>query len=199
MSSHHFVKEGQEPAVWILGTKFNEDILGTLLEWSPYVVASLDAAEKLLSLQIKIDRIITEENNEASEKLFQSLYPVEWRQTDNLLSDLWNFIEKHSAHVYLTGMERNQLGAIFQQAPTHLKQYLIGITLTEKWVCPPGVWKKWFAKDQVFELTGETSCWIIKGHFSQRNSLFISEIDQLLHLENSFQECFIEHIQTHHT
>ncbi|MGE6220033.1 thiamine pyrophosphokinase [Nubsella zeaxanthinifaciens] len=59
MSSHHIVKEKQEPALYIheLGS-FNEEYLGQLLEWSPTVVVSAAAYEKVASLGIKIDVVV---------------------------------------------------------------------------------------------------------------------------------------------
>jgi thiamine pyrophosphokinase len=59
MSSHHIVKEKQEPALYIheLGG-FNEEHLGQLLEWSPTVVVWAEAYEKVASLGIKIDVVV---------------------------------------------------------------------------------------------------------------------------------------------
>ncbi len=60
MSSHHIVREKQEPALLILELdKFDEEHLGQLLEWSPTVLATEDAAEKLHSLGIKFDVLLT--------------------------------------------------------------------------------------------------------------------------------------------
>ena len=59
MSSHHIVREKQEPALYIhhLGN-FDEENLGQLLEWSPTVVVAASEYEKALSLGIKIDVVI---------------------------------------------------------------------------------------------------------------------------------------------
>ncbi|MDN3584119.1 thiamine diphosphokinase [Mucilaginibacter flavus] len=64
MSSHHIVREKQEPALLVLGIdNFEEELLGQLLEWSPTVITTPDTAEKLNSFGIKVDGIIT--NGEA--------------------------------------------------------------------------------------------------------------------------------------
>lgn len=61
MSSHHIVREKQEPALLVLGLEgFPEEMLGQLLEWSPTVIATAQTAEKLISMGIKIDWIITD-------------------------------------------------------------------------------------------------------------------------------------------
>ncbi|SEO07499.1 hypothetical protein [Mucilaginibacter sp. OK283] len=63
MSSHHIVREKQEPALLVLGIdNFEEELLGQLLEWSPTVITTPDTAEKLNSFGIKIDWIITDDD-----------------------------------------------------------------------------------------------------------------------------------------
>jgi len=59
MSSHHIVKEKQEPALYIhhLGA-FNEEYLGQLLEWSPMLIVSGSAYEKVVSLGLKVDIVV---------------------------------------------------------------------------------------------------------------------------------------------
>ncbi len=59
MSSHHIIREKQEPALYIhyLGD-FDEESLGQLLEWSPSVLVAASEYEKALSLGIKIDVVI---------------------------------------------------------------------------------------------------------------------------------------------
>jgi thiamine pyrophosphokinase len=65
MSSHHIVREKQEPALLVLGMdNFPEELLGQLLEWSPTVITTPHTAEKLDSFGIKVDWIITDGENE---------------------------------------------------------------------------------------------------------------------------------------
>jgi thiamine pyrophosphokinase len=60
MSSHHVVREKQEPALLILGMDlFDEEHLGQLLEWSPTVLVTDETLEKLDSFGIKFDVLIT--------------------------------------------------------------------------------------------------------------------------------------------
>jgi len=62
MSSHHIVREKQEPALLVLGLdSFDNDQLGQLLEWSPTLITTPATAEKLNTQGIKIDWIITDE------------------------------------------------------------------------------------------------------------------------------------------
>lgn len=64
MSSHHIVREKQEPALLILELGlFDEEHLGQLLEWSPTVLVNNESAEKLQSLGIKVDVLLNKTEN----------------------------------------------------------------------------------------------------------------------------------------
>ncbi len=59
MSSHHFVKEGQEPALIIAnGQPCSETLMHELLEWSPFIVVLDGALQKALNLGIKFDVVL---------------------------------------------------------------------------------------------------------------------------------------------
>lgn len=56
MSSHHIIREKQEPALIIAnGEACSEELLGQLLEWSPMVVVLDHAIYRVLDLGIKVD------------------------------------------------------------------------------------------------------------------------------------------------
>jgi thiamine pyrophosphokinase len=81
MSSHHIVREKQEPALLVLGLdNFPDELLGQLLEWSPTVITTGQTAEKLISYGIKIDWIITDGNDD----VLQSDVKLMSRGDDNL-------------------------------------------------------------------------------------------------------------------
>ena len=59
MSSHHIVREKQEPALLVAnGAACSEELLGQLLEWSPFVLALDGALPRLLELGIKVDAVL---------------------------------------------------------------------------------------------------------------------------------------------
>jgi len=65
MSSHHIVRERQEPALLVLGMdNFSDELLGQLLEWSPTVIVTETMAEKLNAAGIKVDWVITDNGND---------------------------------------------------------------------------------------------------------------------------------------
>ncbi|TFF40369.1 thiamine diphosphokinase [Mucilaginibacter psychrotolerans] len=62
MSSHHIVREKQEPALLALGLNtFDPELLGQLLEWSPTVICTPATAEQINAYGIKIDILVADE------------------------------------------------------------------------------------------------------------------------------------------
>ena len=60
MSSHHVVREKQEPALLVLGLDtFAHELLGQLLEWNPTVIVTPHTAEKVNAMGIKIDWLVS--------------------------------------------------------------------------------------------------------------------------------------------
>ncbi len=68
MSSHHIVKEKQEPALYIdeLGN-FNEELLGQLLEWSPTLLVNGENYDKIFSLGLKVDVLVNGSTEDVQE------------------------------------------------------------------------------------------------------------------------------------
>lgn len=59
MSSHHIVRDKQEPALMVAnGAACSEELLGQLLEWSPFVLALDGALPRLHQLGIKVDAVL---------------------------------------------------------------------------------------------------------------------------------------------
>lgn len=58
MSSHHIVRDEQEPALIILNPDFNQQTIQGLLEWSPTVITTSGLAATLLPYGFKIDIVI---------------------------------------------------------------------------------------------------------------------------------------------
>src|SRR5690606_4061791 len=59
MSSHHIVRENQEPALLITSFKvLDQELIGQLLEWSPTVFTDEDTVDFLLAEGIKVDFVI---------------------------------------------------------------------------------------------------------------------------------------------
>src|SRR5437868_1073645 len=74
MSSHHFVKEGQEPAL-VIAEVIARPSVELLLEWAPQVIVLERALEQVLTWGIKVDVVIASiaNNEQVIEKLFDQM------------------------------------------------------------------------------------------------------------------------------
>ena len=79
MSSHHIVREKQEPALIIAnGEACSFDLLGQLLEWSPFVVVLDQAIHRVMQLGIKVDVLLGDfDANIDFKEIEKSQYPIE--------------------------------------------------------------------------------------------------------------------------
>ncbi|TAG99910.1 MAG: thiamine pyrophosphokinase [Sphingobacteriales bacterium] len=86
MSSHHIVREKQEPALFILEFEnFDEEYLGQLLEWNPTVLVAQNVYEKIASMGIKIDAVIC--NQEKNVGFQEGIKFIETTNEMDLLSE----------------------------------------------------------------------------------------------------------------
>ncbi|WP_338875894.1 thiamine diphosphokinase [Spirosoma sp. SC4-14] len=79
MSSHHIVREKQEPALLIAnGEACQPDLLGQLLEWSPTVVVLDSAIWRVLELGIKVDVLLGDFDRQLDlDTIREQQYPLE--------------------------------------------------------------------------------------------------------------------------
>lgn len=79
MSSHHIVRDDQEPALIIAnGAACSKELMGQLLEWSPLVIVLDNAIERVMELGIKVDVLLGDfDNGFDAEKYKELQYPLE--------------------------------------------------------------------------------------------------------------------------
>jgi thiamine pyrophosphokinase len=79
MSSHHVIRDEQEPALIIAnGESCSFELMGELLEWSPLVVVLDSAIHRVLELNIKVDVLLGDfDRNFDAEKIREQQYPIE--------------------------------------------------------------------------------------------------------------------------
>lgn len=79
MSSHHIVRDDQEPALIIAnGASCNPELLGQLLEWSPLVIVLDSAMERVMQLDIKVDVLLGDFDRGFDPEIYKtSQYPIE--------------------------------------------------------------------------------------------------------------------------
>ncbi|MEZ0005001.1 thiamine pyrophosphokinase [Flavobacterium sp. 28YEA47A] len=79
MSSHHIVRDDQEPALIIAnGASCSSELMGQLLEWSPLVIVLDSAIERVLPLGIKVDVLLGDFDNGLDTEYYKTLqFPLE--------------------------------------------------------------------------------------------------------------------------
>ncbi|PWB23077.1 thiamine diphosphokinase [Flavobacterium sp. HTF] len=85
MSSHHIVRDDQEPALIIAnGAACDPELLGQLLEWSPLVVVLDSAIERVIELGIKVDVLLGDFDRGFDPEIYRtSQYPIEIVHTED--------------------------------------------------------------------------------------------------------------------
>lgn len=108
MSSHHIVRENQEPAViFANGAACSWELTAQVLEWSPYVLVLDGALERVINLGIKIDAVLGDfDSAKQIEDMLANQHPVEIIHTpDQNKTDLEKgldfLIEKNHAAAHI--------------------------------------------------------------------------------------------------
>lgn len=79
MSSHHIVRDDQEPALIIAnGAPCSQELLGQLLEWSPLVIVLDSAVDRVIELGIKVDVLLGDFDHEFDSNYYkEKQFPLE--------------------------------------------------------------------------------------------------------------------------
>jgi hypothetical protein len=154
MSSHHFVKEGQEPALLILDA-LTFDIAGPLLEWAPLVVVSQPAVEDVILWNIKMDVVLAEDKSvqELGRKLVdQAPLTILSHTIDEspLVNALYFLIRKKQNGVNIFSLNPDETIAVAEKFVDQLQINIIDGT--SKWSgVTSGHFEKWMtAKTPIF-------------------------------------------------
>jgi hypothetical protein len=158
MSSHHFVKEQQEPAVFILNSSgINFESVAPLLEWSPTILVDQESVDVVLSWGIKIDVVLaTSSFQEENSHLLEEQYPLRFLTVSSLSGldeGLHYLLASQHKGVHLVGVN-HQSHRELEEKTSHLD-----LTLVD------GDWKyypvkgekfsKWFAASEIQILAAE--------------------------------------------
>ncbi|MBW3467436.1 thiamine pyrophosphokinase [Arthrospiribacter ruber] len=152
MSSHHFVKEQQEPALLILGTEgISYDQIAPLLEWVPTVIVVQEEVYRVISWGIKIDLILADLNFQKSNiRLLEEQYPVKFLgvRDGQFLEEAFQYLiaTKHTA-VNIVGFDHKNVFALEE------KLSFLDITVIDGamryFPVKSGKIKKWFPETSV--------------------------------------------------
>ncbi len=145
MSSHHFVKEGQEPALLILDA-ISFELVSPLLEWAPMVMVSENVLEDVLSWGIKIDVVLTAGDQvEVLRQKMEAQAPVNivpFSSDELLISDALHFLE--SSKQSAVNIIAKSVEAIISVENAKSSLQVNIIDETNKWsAITAGVFEKW--------------------------------------------------------
>lgn len=98
MSSHHIVRDNQEPSIIIIDNQFEQSILEGLLEWGGKLIVLFNSLEKVLSLGFKVDEVICsiKDKEEASRYLLHQYphYKIHTFEEEDSIETLFTFLER---------------------------------------------------------------------------------------------------------
>ncbi len=163
MSSHHIVRDDQEPALIIAnGAECSNELLGQLLEWSPIVIVLDSAMERVVNLGIKVDVLLGDFDHGFNPEVYKDKqFPLEIVHTPNQdktdLEKAFDYLIKkghkavnviwatgrridHTLHnLTISAAYQNQLKIVFMD--DYSKAFLL-----------PKKYQKWYAKDSILSL-----------------------------------------------
>lgn len=147
MSSHHFVKEQQEPALIILNAAgISFDAVAPLLEWVPTVLVAQEEVYPVISWGIKIDIILAEMDFQQQHyHLLEEQYPVKFLGVhlgDFLNEGLQYLIASQHSAVNIIGFDHRNVSALEEKL--EFLDIVVWDGPTRYFPVKNGEFKKWF-------------------------------------------------------
>jgi thiamine pyrophosphokinase len=163
MSSHHIVRDDQEPALIIAnGASCSEELMGQLLEWSPYVVVLDSAIERVLQLGIKVDVLLGDFDRDFDANYYkEAQFPIEIVHAPNQdktdLEKAFDFLidRKHKAVnvIWATGRRADHTLNNFSTLIKYSNQLkIVFFDDYSKVFLLPKSFKKWYPKNNIISL-----------------------------------------------
>ncbi|MDM1406698.1 thiamine diphosphokinase [Myroides sp. DF42-4-2] len=163
MSSHHIVRDDQEPALIIAnGAACSQELMDQLLEWSPYIVVLDEAIKRVLALNIKVDVLIGDFDRNFDPAPYLAMqYPLEVihdpNQENTDLEKALNFLLKRGIKaanvIWATGKRADHT---FTNITTLVKyrdtMKIVILDDYSKIFRLPATYKKWYTKDTILSL-----------------------------------------------
>ncbi|WP_407427627.1 thiamine pyrophosphokinase [Arcticibacter sp.] len=182
MSSHHIVREKQEPALLIVDLEgFHPENLGQLLEWSPTVIVEENAYDIADSLGIKVDFIVGTPNDHSLQPRTRVI-PSEEHAIKNALDYLIQ--EKYPAVNIITSKP-----VISDYLPYCEHVNIVILTVKQRIFMVRSGFSKWKAAAEDIEILSDATNLIHTGLNQSSSHAFTTQSDGFYSLR--FQEPFI--------
>lgn len=161
MSSHHIVREKQEPALVIHNrSAVSKETLGQLLEWCPTIICSAEQYVAMVATGIKVDIVIGQVTDSPIQENVR-YFPLE--------EDAGDFLQQAMAWLRINGYEAANIVSDTMDFPS-LMSYNEYLTTTVLWhgrktyVAKTG-FIKWFPKSAIIHLEAEQKDKIYINHY----------------------------------
>lgn len=163
MSSHHIVRDDQEPALIIAnGEACSQELLNQLLEWSPLIIVLDSAIDRVLQIGIKIDVLLGDFDRNFDPNIYlEKQYPLEIVHVSNQeKTDLekafdYLILKGHKAAnvIWATGKRADHTFANIANIAKYKKELKIVILDDfSKIFVLPLKFEKWFTKNTILSL-----------------------------------------------
>ncbi|HET8859783.1 hypothetical protein [Marivirga sp.] len=149
MSSHHIIRDEQEPPILVFSIHNNWKELSELLGWSPIVFINPPLQEIFDALQTKIDGYLLNEDYEA--KLAENVFIYNEHNLDEVLLKWINHKKWTAINIFCNDQLMKNL--FFQLKRTRLEIPLIFFTENGKSILKPSSkFRKWYPKKCKLEI-----------------------------------------------
>lgn len=187
MSSHHFVREDQEPALLILHPEaISFSKVQELLEWSPRVIVNYVALPTVQGWGIKVDVVLAPESNKNSLlSAMQEQGPLQWiwtSQNDDEVEMAFHFLLASRQHyVNIVGQLETYRTLTIDWSD---RLHITWLENHQRWVwISSGKLDKW--------LPGGTVYWQVDLKGRQE---YVTKTDGLVHLKSEGPFWFVEEL-----
>jgi thiamine pyrophosphokinase len=170
MSSHHIVKDYQEPALAVVSDVFSREVLSQLLEWSPVVCVTEEALPAILELGVKAD-ILFYTDSALADQLLSAQAPVELIRRDGSdLKDLLSLLSARGQHA-LNFIGMNDPESFAELALSHRNFKMVCYSGATRIFPVFSTYSRWYKEGAVLRiLSPEPSGMSIEGSFRRDSS-----------------------------
>lgn len=180
MSSHHIVRDEQEPALLIMDIHaIDKSVIESLLEWSPTVVVSSQAREVFLNWGYKIDYLLVSnsvENTTDDPNLYKIINKE--KSKAKICTGLDFLIQKGHNHINIVGNPENY--PLFAAA-LYFQFHLVLFEADQKMMpVKSGLFKKWYPEgtEVAIQPLYENSFFTIEGFIEDfENEIINQQLD----------------------
>lgn len=170
MSSHHFVKEDQEPGLLIYNWVHNAAVLiEQLAQWAPKIIVHEQVLEEVLALGIKVDVVLCQSDVSLVEEKTTHQFPIQLIPFEGSFEEVLLYVQREVINRF------NVISSSTSEAVHSLKMVLAGLVFYnedtfrfkikkgfEKWL-PQGIAFTIISDQKVLELEGQNTFYKFEG------------------------------------